>query len=119
MTFGAAGVELGPVGEVLGGVVGAVVASPPGVAFEVAALVEVAVVELLGGSRLRVDQQALQQCPSRRRHGGIDDYIGVAGVQVQLSGLHSECGAGFRACRAARHLNTVWPSTTGGRVGVV
>ena len=79
---GAEGVELGPVGEVLGGVVWAVVASPPGVACEVAALVEVAVVELLGGGRLHVDQQALQQCPSRRRHGGIDDYIGVAGVQV-------------------------------------
>ena len=55
---GAQRVEDGPVVEVLDGVVGSVVASPAFDAFEEAALVEIAMKELLASGRLSPDQRA-------------------------------------------------------------
>ena len=85
--FGAAKrVELGPAGDVLRGIVGAVQRAPARVAQEVAALVEVLGVELLDRLRQRGHELALKEGPMRGRHrsgqfqGGVGQRAVVHGV---------------------------------------
>ena len=69
----AEGVEGGPVELVLGRVVRAVVASPPGYGQEVAGLrIEVLGEEVAAGRRLGVQDMAFEQRPARRRQGVVE-----------------------------------------------
>ena len=78
---GPQGMEDRPVGEVLDGVVGPVVAPPALDAFEEAAIVEIAAEERLAGPGVGPQQLALQDGPGgrlhRRRHAEMDGLGGV------------------------------------------
>src|SRR5579875_3038686 len=65
---GAESMQDGPVGAVLDGIVGTVVASPAFDAHQVPALVEVALKELLARCAVRAKQLAFEKRPCRRRH---------------------------------------------------
>ena len=72
----AEGVKHRPVELVLGGIVGSVVAAPAGHTFEVAAPVEILVVELGTGLCLHLEELALQQGPPRRCQGRVNGNEG-------------------------------------------
>ncbi len=84
----AQGVEDRPVGQVLDGVVGPVVAAPALDAFEEAPVVEIAGVEGLASPGIGSDQLALEHGPGRRRHRSRDpDGDGLRGNGRERRGL--------------------------------
>ena len=89
----AEGVEIGPVGHVLRGIVGAVQGAPAHKALEVAALVEVAVVKRRDRRLDGAHQLALQQRPVGWRGGGGDGHGG---------GGRGSCGHGMLLASGVR-----------------
>ena len=89
----AKGVEVGPVGHVLRGIVGAVQGAPAHKALEEAALVEVAVVERRDRRLDGAHQLALQERPVGGRGGGGDGHGG---------GGRGSCGHGILLASGVR-----------------
>lgn len=91
-------VELGPAGDVLRRVVGAVQRPPTRIAQQVAALVEVPGVERLDRLRQRRHQSTLQQRPMRRRQRRRQFQSGLRQAAVvhgpSILQFPSACGAG-------------------------
>src|SRR5262249_23667863 len=77
----AEGMEQGPIGAGLDGIIGAVIAAPALDAAEIAALVVVAGSELLAGSGIGTQQLALEQRPGRWGHGLFERELHLTGRQ--------------------------------------